>query len=184
MNGKLIKMKSKKLTTPISNKLFIIICGTWLVSVILLGITLDYLSISIMNCDICNIISKFIPSIERIPSASNYSQILRIVWLYLVFSSPIVFFLMWKFTEINREAVTVMGIFLLVFVGILAFFICIHGTVLWWIDFQAVGSGRFSRLYRETLLGGLFISAIFWIAFIEASLLITKILFSYFSKNK
>ncbi|MCG8554321.1 MAG: hypothetical protein MJD61_03400 [Proteobacteria bacterium] len=159
-----------------SSKTFNRVNGIWFITILTVGLLSEYLKLSLTGIYVFDIISNIVPSIDRVSSKSNYYHSLRIVWFYLLFSSPIVFWLRWKRTEINYESVNAISWILFPIILFVSFSICFTGSVIWWVESIGTGSGRWALWFRESLIGAILISGIFWYVFTEMLLLLLKML--------
>lgn len=145
----------EKLLAPKSDRTFNAIFLTWFFIGYTLGILINIYNISFSDCGICVSIATYIPSIDKMAVGSRYPEAMHYVWLYSIFSSPLLLILLFVYVrEFNRRVMPDYGVMLFLVCGLFGVYICIIG-----MSFGGKGArGGFNTLYYEYLIYATFIA--------------------------
>lgn len=143
---------------------------TWTVTIIIISLFGNYTKIDIANTDIYRYYILLFPSIESWSISTKYQDTIRLVWVYMTFSGPLVLILMLKQIEnVRVNHLHKKEIFAYLIVFLLFFYSCFVGVLDGEIPISS--SYRFSKLYYYSLFWAVAISIAQWVVLVSCALI-------------
>lgn len=150
-----------RMFSPQSEKITDRVIILLIISALFVGHVAHELDMNIESYYLYEQLSLIVPAVGRQPYRTIYFHEAQVVWLYLSLVSPIVlFYLFYKVRDLTNEKATWWIILVLLVLFMTAVYGCIIGYPYEGPPFQP--SGRFERLFYQTLYGMIFASAGLW----------------------
>jgi hypothetical protein len=111
--------------------------------------------ISFSECDRCNSIVLYLPSIHRLAVGSRYSEAMHFVWLYALLTAPFLLALLFSLAnEFHHRTLPIWGVVFFASMGLFGSYTCFVG-----MDFGGEDAlGKFGQLYHNYLLYSSFVA--------------------------
>ena len=151
--------KNKKILSKKSNRFLNTLLIVWVISSALLTYQANESSWDSKQCVYCNKVASIVPSIDKVLGVSHYPNAMRIQWLFLTISSPIVLMiLLISIRDVRKGDVRPFAFWFSTTASIFAIYVAWTGALL------GFGTNYYARLYRESLYGGILFTSAVWLS--------------------
>lgn len=143
------KKKKDKILTPKSEKLMDLIIALWITIAYLIASIIFHNNIDITNRLFFDEINNFFPGIYKNATGSKYPEAMYFVWVYVYFTTPVLFLSFVLFTNKFNKPILPTSTFIMLFLSLL---LSVYG-LLGYIELGGEdANGRLGNLYYKYLL--------------------------------